>query len=93
MEMLIKNIVAAGCGRRGDASAEMMPSVSDALNDKMIEAVGLARAYVPVQPYSEPRDDMASLSCGTAFGDLVMPYVKGSSLRRNMAEVCDDEQR
>ena len=57
----------------------------------MINAVGLARAYVPVQPFSQPMEDMASLSCGTVFGPLVMPYVKGSALARYQKEECGNE--
>lgn len=91
MEMLTKNIVMAGCGCNSDVSVEVQPSVSEALNGEMINAIGLARAYVPTQPFTETMCEMNSLACGTVFGELVMPYVKGSALARFEGEECGNE--
>lgn len=99
MEMLTKNIVMSGCGcgcerpsdNNADTSEGVKPAVGEFLNSEMINAIGLARAYVPVQPFSQPMEDMASLSCGTVFGPLVMPYVKGSALARYQKEECGNE--
>ena len=56
-----------------------------------IPVTSLAQAYVPMQMWTEPMEAMTSLACGTVFGELVMPYVKGSSLERNKREVCNHE--
>ena len=96
MEMLAKNIVMSGCGcerEGGAAEEEIKSSVDCALNNEMLNAIGLARAYVPVQPYSQPMEEMASLACGSVFGPLIMPYVKGSAILRYAKEECDDGKR
>lgn len=94
MEMLIKNIVMSGCGcNRDDVSVDVQPAVSDALNYEMINAIGLARAYVPTQPFSQTLGEINSLACGSVFGELIMPYVKGSALARNEGEECGNGQR
>lgn len=51
-------------------------------NQIIINAIGLAQAYVPVQPWETPMSEEQGLRCGTIFPGLVQPYVKGSSLRR-----------
>lgn len=98
MEMLKKSIVMEGCGcncrcANETETAAVQPSVGGYLNNEMIEAVGLARAYVPVQPYENLLEENRALACGTVFGSLVKPYVKGSALSRNTREVCEYEQR
>lgn len=98
MEMLKKSIVMEGCGcpcrhNHETETASVEPAVGGYLNNEMIEAVGLARAYVPVQPYENLLEEGRALACGTVFGSLVMPYAKGSALARNYREVCEYEQR
>lgn len=96
MEMLTKNIVMSGCccqkNDDGSNTAENTTQTAGAyLNNEIINTVGLARAYVPVQPFSTPMEPMTSLSCGSVFGPLVMPYVKGSALDRYEKEECGNE--
>lgn len=95
MEMLKNNIVMEGCGYKDScnytAYERVSPTVGAGLNEEMIKSVGLANAYVPVQPYVNVLDNEKALVCGTSFGDLVMPYVKGSSLERNKKEDCKYE--
>ena len=98
MEMLKKSIVMEGCPCNCKCANEtettaVEPSVGSYLNNGMIETIGLARAYVPVQPYENLLEEGRALACGTAFGSLVMPYAKGSALARNYREVCEYEQR
>ncbi len=92
MEMLTKNIVMSGYGCKGEdgAAEEIKSPVDSALNDELVNAIGPARAYVPVQPYSQPMEEAASLACGSVFGALVMPYVRGSAILRFAREECDD---
>ncbi len=96
MEMLVKNIVMSGCccgckGKASESTVEVQPAVSESLNNEIIEAIGLARAYIPSQPYTQPLGDMEALGFGTVFGDMVMPYVKGSALARYDEEECGNE--
>jgi len=51
-------------------------------NTCVLEAIGLAQAFVPFQPDGVPMGLEQSLICGTAFEGLVKPYVKGSSFLR-----------
>ena len=46
----------------------------------LIGKMGLAQAYVPFQPNADTMTAEQSLICGTAFSDLVVPYVQGSNL-------------
>ncbi len=93
MEVLVKNLFmsddADNSIEESDMNGRNMMSTPAAnlLNDSLIEEIGLAQAYVPVQNWEEPMGDTDSLTCGTVFGMLVMPYVKGSSFERNK-EVC-----
>lgn len=62
------------------------PAVDDNMgviscNDCVLQAIGLAQAFVPFQPNAVTMDKEQSLVCGTAFPDLVQPYVKGSNLK------------
>ncbi|MEA4973454.1 hypothetical protein SDC9_78469 [bioreactor metagenome] len=94
MEVLVKNLLMSDINENNIQESDMngkdimmsTPAVK-LINDSLIEEMGLAQAYVPVQNWEEPMGDMNSLTCGTVFGMLVMPYVKGSSLARNQ-EVC-----
>lgn len=94
MEVLVKNLFMSDINENIVQQSDM--NVNDIListpavnliNENLIEEVGLAQAYVPVQSWEEPMEEMNSLACGTVFSMLVMPYVKGSSLVRNQ-EVC-----
>lgn len=93
MEVLVKNLFMSDDDdnniEESDMNGRNMMSTPAAnlLNDSLIEEIGLAQAYVPVQNWEEPMEDTDSLACGTVFSMLVMPYVKGSSLERNK-EVC-----
>lgn len=67
------------------------PMVSPKLCDNMavldcntcvLQSIGLAQAFVPFQPNANTMEPAQSLICGTAFSDLVMPYVKGSNLNK-----------
>ena len=53
----------------------------------VMEKIGLAQAYVPSQPYTQPMEQEQSLVCGTTFTELVMPYCSGWNLYRYMKEV------
>ena len=53
----------------------------------VMEKIGLAQAYVPSQPYTQPMEQEQSLVCGTTFTELVMPYCSGWNLHRYMKEV------
>jgi len=94
MEVLVKNLFMSGYTESSKCGADMngkdviksTPS-ANLINDSLMEEIGLAQAYVPMQNWEEPMNGADSLACGTVFGMLVMPYVKGSSLERNM-EVC-----
>ena len=50
-------------------------------NTCVLQSIGLAQAFVPFQPNANTMDKEQSLVCGTAFPDLVQPYVKGSNLK------------
>lgn len=49
-------------------------------NDWLIDRIGLAQAYIAPQPNANTMSQEQSLICGTAFGDLVQPYIQGSNL-------------
>ncbi|MEY8321678.1 spore coat associated protein CotJA [Lachnospiraceae bacterium 46-61] len=49
-------------------------------NDWLIDRIGLAQAYVAPQPNANTMSQEQSLICGTAFSDLVQPYIQGSNL-------------
>ncbi len=51
-------------------------------NTCVLEAIGLAQAYVPYQPDGKTMGLEQSLVCGTAFPGLVKPYVSGMNLKR-----------
>lgn len=51
-------------------------------NAWLIHKIGLAQAYVAPQPNAMTMSEEQSLVCGTAFGDLVQPYVQGSNLTK-----------
>ncbi len=94
MEMLTKNIVMSGscCQKNDDGSNKNNSAVSDAyLNNEMLNNVGLARAYIPMQQFSATMEPRTSLACGSVFGELIMPYVKGSALARYEKEECGNE--
>ncbi|GFI62103.1 hypothetical protein IMSAG049_01276 [Clostridiales bacterium] len=91
MEMLTKNIVMSACGGSENGPNAVQPAVGEYLNNELLNAIGLARAYVPVQPFSQTLNQADSLACGSAFGALVSPYVKGSALARNNGEECSNE--
>jgi hypothetical protein len=50
-------------------------------NSCVIDAIGLAQAYVPYQPEAATMAAEQSLVCGTVFPSLVKPYVAGANLR------------
>lgn len=50
-------------------------------NACVIDAIGLAQAYVPYQPDATTMGLEQSLVCGTAFPSLVKPYVSGMNLK------------
>ncbi len=81
MEMLLNNLSAADC----------CSGKSEHEKKSRCRKGNLAQAYVPMQMWTDPMEAMTSLACGTVFGELVMPYVKGSSLERNKREVCNHE--
>lgn len=56
-------------------------------NSCVLEAVGLAQAMIPDQPYTAPMPQEQSLVCGTVFADLVMPYCADWNLYRFGKEV------
>ena len=58
---------------------------------EMLNSVGLARAYIPMQQFSATMEPRTSLACGSVFGELIMPYVKGSALARYEKEECGNE--
>lgn len=62
------------------------PSIIDC-SRCVLERIGLAQAYVPSQPYTTPMQQEQSLTCGTAFSELVMPYCSGWNLYRFREEV------
>ena len=45
-------------------------------NSCIIDKIGLAAAYVPYQEKSVLMESDKSLTCGTVFPELVMPYKK-----------------
>lgn len=49
-------------------------------NAWLIKTIGLSQAYVVPQPNANTMSEEQSLVCGTAFADLVQPYVQGSNL-------------
>lgn len=49
-------------------------------NAWLINTIGLSQAYVAPQPNANKITEEQSLVCGTAFSDLVQPYVQGSNL-------------
>ncbi len=51
-------------------------------NAWLINKIGLAQAYVAPQPNANTMTEEQSLVCGTAFGDLVQPYIQGSNLTK-----------
>ncbi len=51
-------------------------------NACVMERIGLAQAFVPSQPFSQPMEQEQSLVCGTVFSDLVMPYCSGWNIYR-----------
>lgn len=51
-------------------------------NACVMERIGLAQAFIPTQPFTQPMEQEQSLVCGTAFADLVMPYCSGWNLYR-----------
>lgn len=51
-------------------------------NACVIERVGLAQAFVPSQPFTQPMEQEQSLVCGTVFADLAMPYCSGWNIYR-----------
>ncbi len=51
-------------------------------NTWLINKIGLAQAYVAPQPNAVTMSEEQSLVCGTAFADLVQPYVQGSNLTK-----------
>ena len=51
-------------------------------NTCVLQSIGLAQAFVPFQPNGKTMELEQSLVCGTAFADLVHPYIKGSNLKR-----------
>lgn len=64
----------------------MSPKIDDNMmvldcNSCVLQSIGLAQAFVPFQPNANTMDKEQSLVCGTAFPDLVQPYVKGSNLK------------
>ena len=48
----------------------------------VMERIGLARAFIPTQPYQDLKDQEQSLVCGTVFSELSMPYCSGWNLYR-----------
>ena len=56
-------------------------TVREDCNTCVIDAIGLAQAYVPYQPDAVTMAAEQSLVCGTAFPSLVKPYVAGANLR------------
>ncbi len=51
-------------------------------NAWLINKIGLSQAYVAPQPNANTMSQEQSLVCGTAFGDLVQPYIQGSNLTK-----------
>lgn len=63
--------------------AAVMPDTSMGdCNACVMERIGLAQAFIPSQPFTQPMDQEQSLVCGTAFSDLAMPYCSGWNLYR-----------
>lgn len=69
-------------GDMGVGMPELPPMGVMDCNTCVIEAIGLAQAFVPFQPDGVPMGLEESLICGTAFAGLVKPYAKGSSFLR-----------
>mgnify|MGYP000918762241 CR=1 FL=1 len=97
MEVLVKNLFVSdneeGTLQKSNMCSDKIKknAPSAELNDRLIEDLGLAQAYVPMQNWETPLGEADALTCGTVFSMLVMPYVKGSSLELNRMEVCTDE--
>ena len=51
-------------------------------NACVMERIGLARTFIPTQPYEDLKDQEQSLVCGTVFSELSMPYCSGWNLYR-----------
>ncbi len=51
-------------------------------NAWLIHKIGLSQAYVAPQPNAVTMSEEQSLVCGTAFADLVQPYMQGSNLTK-----------
>ena len=64
MEMLTKNIVMSGscCQKNDDGSNKNNSAVSDAyLNNEMLNSVGLARAYIPMQQFNNGTENISGM--------------------------------
>lgn len=55
---------------------------TETCNEWLIEKIGLSQAYVAPQPNANTMEQEQSLICGTAFADLVQPYIQGSNLTK-----------
>lgn len=63
--------------------ARPYPTEDMSCNACVLEKVGLAQAFVPMQPYETPSTPEQSLICGTAFSALSMPYKSGTHILWN----------
>ena len=86
MKEMCKNFVCDGCNRcnsSGVMPAAVTPDTTMGdCNACVMERIGLAQAFVPVQPWQMPMSEEQSLVCGTVFADLTMPYCSGWNLYR-----------
>ena len=86
MKEMCKNFVCDDSSRStacGAMPAAVSPdTMMGDCNACVIERVGLARAFIPTQPWQMPMNEEQSLVCGTAFSDLAMPYCSGWNLYR-----------